>query len=117
MANSIELFKTVAKHLPAVGRAHNILVDRHDGLQQRVERTEAFIMEMLKDQGRDPKEFVDYSEGMYAKQQKRATAVPEFSLPANEKVDMDDMLTMLEKSRKRMKEIDDGKAGDASADY
>ena len=112
-----EIRDTVAKHLPAVGRAHNILVDRHDGLQQRVERTEAFIMEMLKNQGRDPKEFVDYSAGMYAKQQKRATAVPEFSLPANEKVDMEDMLTMLEKSRKRMKEIDDGKAGDASADY
>jgi hypothetical protein len=39
-----EIRDTVAKHLPAVGRAHNILVDRHDGLQQRVERTEAFIM-------------------------------------------------------------------------
>ena len=76
----------MAKHLPAVGRAHNILVDRHEGLQQRVERTEAFIMEMLKSQGRDPKKFVDYSEGMYRQQQQRATAVPEFSLPANERV-------------------------------
>ena len=74
-------------------------------------------MEMLKNQGRDPKEFGDYSEGMYKNQQQRATVVPEFSLPTNEKVDLDDMITMLEKSRKRIKEIDVGKIGDASADY
>ena len=32
-------------------------------------------------------------------------------------VDVEDMMTMLEKSRKRMKEIDDGKLGDIPADY
>jgi len=51
------------------------------------------------------------------KQQQRPNAVPEFSLPENEKVDVDDMMSMLEKSRKRMKEIDDGKLGDIPADY
>jgi hypothetical protein len=112
-----EVRETVSKHLPVVGRAHNILVDRHDGLQQRVERTEAFIMEMLKSQGRDPKELVDYSEGIYKKQKQRPNAVPEFSLPANEKMDMDNMLTMLEKSRKKMKEIYDGRTGYISAFY
>ena len=112
-----EIRDTVSKHLPIVGRAHNKLVDRHEGLQQRVERTEMFIMDMLKTQGRDPKEFLEYSEDIYKKQQQRPNAVPEFSLPANEKVDVEDMMTMLEKSRKRMKEIDDGKLGDIPADY
>jgi hypothetical protein len=107
----------VSKHLPVVGRTHNKLVDRHEGLQQRVERTEMFIMDMLKTQGRDPKEFLEYSEAMYKKQQQRPNAVPEVSLPANEKVDMDDMMTMLEMSKKRMKEFDDGKSWEASADY
>ena len=63
-----EIWATVSKHLPVVGRAHNKLVDRHEGLQQRVERTEMFIMDMLKTQGRDPTEFLDYSEAMCKKQ-------------------------------------------------
>jgi hypothetical protein len=54
---------------------------------------------------------LEYLEEKYKKQQQRPNAVPECSLPANEKVDMDDMMTMLEMSRKRMKEIDDGKLG------
>jgi hypothetical protein len=32
-----EIRDTVSKHLPVVGKAHKKLVDRHEGLQQRVE--------------------------------------------------------------------------------
>jgi hypothetical protein len=70
-----------------------------------------FIMDMLKTQGRDPKKFLEYSEEKYKNQQQRTNAVPGVSLPVNEKVDMDDIMTMLEVSRKRMREIEDEKSG------
>jgi hypothetical protein len=107
---------TIEKHLPAIGTAHNILVDRHEALQQRVERSEAYIMQMLKTQGKDPAEFVAFSETVYKKQLLRPEAVNETLLQANEKVDVDDIMAMLEKGKKRMKEIDAGK-GDNVADY
>jgi hypothetical protein len=43
-----ETRETIEKYMPAIGTAHNILVDRHEALQQRVERSEAFIMQMLR---------------------------------------------------------------------
>ena len=107
---------TIEKHLPAIGTAHNLLVDRHEALQQRVERSEAYIMQMLKTQGKDPADFVAFSETVYKKQLLRPEAVNETLLQANEKVDVDDIMAMLEKGKKRMKEIDAGK-GDNDADY
>ena len=107
---------TIEKHLPAIGTAHNILVDRHEALQQRVERSEAYIMQMLKMQGKDPGDFLAFSETVYEKQLLRPEAVNETLLQANEKVDVDDIMAMLEKGKKRMKEIDAGKA-DNDADY
>jgi hypothetical protein len=103
--------ETIKKHMPAIGTAHNILVDRHEALQQRVERSEAFIMQMLKTQGKDPAEFVTFSETVYKKQLKQPNAVNETTLQPNQKVDVDDIMAMLEKGRKRMKEIDAGMAG------
>ena len=102
--------------MPAIGTAHNILVDRHEALQQRVERSEAFIMHMLQTQGKDPAEFVNYSETVYMKQLKQPHAVNETTLQPNEKVDVDDIMAMLEKGKKRMKEIDARKTGN-DVDY
>ena len=107
---------TIEKYMPAIGTAHNILVDRHEALQQRVERSEAFIMHMLQTQGKDPAEFVNYSETVYMKQLKQPNAVNETTLQPNEKVDVDDIMAMLEKGKKRMKEIDARKTGN-DVDY
>jgi len=106
--------ETIEKHMPAIGTAHNILVDWHEGLQQRVKRAEAFIMQMLKTQGKDPAEFVTFSETVYKQQLKQPNAVNETTLKPNEKVDVDDIMAMLEKGRKRMKEIDEGMASNES---
>jgi predicted amidohydrolase YtcJ len=48
VAANQETRATITKHLPGEGTARNILVDWHEALQQRVERSEAFIMQMLK---------------------------------------------------------------------
>ena len=71
-------------------------------------------MQMLKTQGKDPAEFVTFSETVYKKQLKQPNAVNETTLQPNEKVDVDDIMAMLEKGRKRMKEIDEGMAGNES---
>ena len=73
-------------------------------------------MQMLKTQGKDPADFVAFSETVYKKQLLRPDAVNETLLQANEKVDVDNIMAMLEKGKKRMKEIDAGKR-EIDADY
>ena len=100
-----ETRETITKHMPAIGTAHNILVDRHEALQQRVERSEAFIMQMLKTQGKDPADFVTFSDSVYKRQLQQLNEVNETTLQPNEKVDVNDIMAMLEKGKKRMKEM------------
>jgi hypothetical protein len=50
------------------------------------------------------------------KQLKQPNAVNETTLQPNEKVDVDDIMAMLEKGKKRMKEIDARKTGN-DVDY
>ena len=96
--------------MPAIGTAHNILVDWHEALQQRVERSEAFILQILKTQGKNPADFVTFSDSVYKRQLQQPNAVNETTLQPNEKVDVDDIMAMLEKGKKMVKEIDAGKA-------